>query len=179
MATKSTTGTKGKRPQTGQKPRGGRKKGSPVKPHNDMTAAKRESFLSLLYDGFSVSKAAKVVSLARSFVYDLRDRDEEFAKAWKKNQLLGHKHRCDLIEDAIWKRAMDGYEEETKRNGKVVKSVTKVDNNLLARLAEAEMPDKYGRVKVDATIGLDDDLKAMIEKAQQSDSSRLDSLVKE
>lgn len=148
-------------------------------PHNDLTAAKRESFIALLYEGRSVSFACEAVGLARSFVYDLKDRDAEFRKDWTDAQLLGHKHRCDKIEDTMFQRAMEGFVEETKRNGKVIKSVTKVDNGLLIELARGHMPEKYRQNhKVQGEVGLSEDLKRVIEAVQASPTSSIDSLLK-
>lgn len=179
MADRSTKGRKESNPPKGQLKRGRRKKGSPVPPRNDLTAAKREAFLALLYEGRTVSHAAATVGLARSFVYDLKDRDETFAAEWQEQQRLGLLHRCDVIEDTMFERAINGYEEKHAKDGKVFKTVTKVDNNLLVKLAEAEMPKKYrNNVKVEGEVGVSDDLKALIDAVQNADSSSIDSLVK-
>lgn len=63
------------------------------------TAKNRERFLDLLSQGWSVTYAAKKIRSARRSLYDWRDADPDFAKAW----------------DAAWDSGGDWYEDKNRK----------------------------------------------------------------
>src|SRR5690606_33144017 len=49
----------------------------------DRTARKKAAFLAALAEGYSVTGACKKARVGRSTVYEWRDADPEFARAWE------------------------------------------------------------------------------------------------
>lgn len=62
-----------------------------------LTPKKRETFLSALAKGLSVSTASKAVGHTRSSMYGFRERDEEFRQEWDDAVEQG----TDVIEDHV------------------------------------------------------------------------------
>lgn len=112
------------------------------------TSKKREEFLAVLSEGASVTAAAAKVGMSRRGMYDARDADEEFKKAWDDAVEQG----TDLMEDEGHRRAIEGVKEPVYYQGAEVGYVRKYSDTLLIFFLKARRPDKY-RERADITSG--------------------------
>jgi hypothetical protein len=69
-----------------------------------LTPTKKETFLTELADGQSVTAASKAIGLSRQAMYKQRDNDEVLAQAWDDAVESG----TDELEDVLIQRAKDG-----------------------------------------------------------------------
>lgn len=100
----------------------------------------RATFLERLAQGFSVTAAASVTGRDRRAFYLLREKDDEFAKAWEDAWEAGQ----DWIEDEIRAAAVVGWDEEVYEHGELVRVVRRRDPRLLARLERKRQPEAVG-----------------------------------
>ena len=68
-----------------------------------LTQEKRARFCAILTDGSSVTAAARAIDVSRTSLYELRERDPEFAAMWDEAVEQG----SDTLEDEAVKRAKD------------------------------------------------------------------------
>lgn len=115
---------KSDRPLPAERPRG-------------ITPAMRDTFIERLAQGFSVTASASVTGRSRRAFYLLRDKDEEFAKAWDDAWEAGQ----DWIEDELRKAATEGWDEEVYEHGELVRRIRRRDPRLLARLERKRQPE--------------------------------------
>lgn len=104
---------------------------------------KKQAFLCRLTEFGEVKKAAKQSDADQSALYKERKRDPEFAKAWAEALETRKMYRLDRAEDALFKRAVDGWTETVYFQGRNVGRIRKYDGSLLKFLLEAENPQKY------------------------------------
>jgi hypothetical protein len=107
-----------------------------VRRRTELPAKTRAAFLALLAEGWSITGAAKRLGWHRQRFYMLRERDEEFAKAWDEAWTDG----ADWIEDELRRAATEGWDEETFEGGKLVRRIRKRDPRLLTKHARARQP---------------------------------------
>lgn len=81
--------------------------GGPVRTYRTWDEATCKAFLVELAEHGSVARAATVVGGSQAGVYDVRNRDSEFAYAWSQAKLQAQ----DRIEDALFDGALNGYVE--------------------------------------------------------------------
>lgn len=159
---------------------------------NDFHLHKRAAFLKGLYDGKRPTKICQEIGISRSWVYDLRRRDNEFAAAWDRALEEGHLYRQDVLEETLFERVVNGIKEQKMKYAALVdpdghlKEVPveriesiRHDTQLLLRALEAEKPAKYRqKIKADDDRAPDDKITEMIQRIQGSETSGLASLVK-
>lgn len=100
---------------------------------------KQAAFLEALAEGLTISGAAKQAGVPRRTVYNWRDADPDFAKAWIEAEDAG----ADRLEDEALRRAVSGLVEPVYYGGKEVGEVRKYSDTLLVFLLKARRPDKY------------------------------------
>lgn len=111
----------------------------------------REAFLSALREGASVSAAAKKAGVGRSTVYEWRNADDDFARAWDDAYETG----TDAIEDEAKRRAVEGTDKPIFYKGAQVATVKEYSDTLLMQQLNARRPEKYRtNHKVEHTGGL-------------------------
>jgi len=72
------------------------------------TKKKRASFLEVLRETGTVTKAAKAVSMSTSRLYELRAADEDFRTDWDEAQEIGENVLLEVMEKEADRRAMKG-----------------------------------------------------------------------
>lgn len=103
------------------------------------TGKKRSTFLNVLKETGNVSEAAREVGLSRRTAYNLRESDEEFAKAWDEAVDTG----IDYLEEEARRRAYKGVAEPVFYQGMECGTVQKYSDTLMIFLLKANRPDKY------------------------------------
>jgi hypothetical protein len=104
--------------------------------------ADRVRFLEAVAHGWTVTHAAERAGFSRQEFYKLRERDEAFAAAWAEARQQG----CDVIEDEMRRRAVDGYDEDTTwPEGELIRRAHRYDRALLQTLAKGLMPGEVPR----------------------------------
>lgn len=117
-----------------------------------MTAAERATFLGMLAQGHTVTKAAALIGHGRSTVYELRQRDADFAKQWDLALDVG----VDALEEEARRRAFEGVERDVFYQGEKIATVRDFSDTLLIQLLRVRAPSRWGnRLKVDASIEVD------------------------
>ena len=98
-----------------------------------------ERFLKQLAAGGSVTSAARAIGTGRSTVYQWRDDDVNFAKAWDDAIESG----TDVMEDEAVRRAVEGVDRPIYYQGAVCGYITEYSDDLLIRMLKARRKDKY------------------------------------
>ncbi len=99
----------------------------------------REIFLEELTKTCCVLRSAAAAGIERRRLYEMRDKEPEFAEAWDKALDAG----TDVLEAEAIRRAVEGVDEPVYQGGELVGHVRKYSDTLLARLLDAHKPDKY------------------------------------
>lgn len=100
---------------------------------------KKAEFLRALEETASVRRAASKSKVPRRTVYDWREKDEEFEKAFQQSRIIA----SDAIEDEAVRRGFEGYLKPVYQGGKKVGSIREYSDTLLAMLLKGNMPEKY------------------------------------
>ena len=102
------------------------------------TPARDAKFFAALQTGASITVACKEASYQRSAAYRWRKDNTDFATNWNEAQDIA----ADLLEEEADRRARDGYDEVTTRDGVATIKNKRSDMLLLARL-RAMRPERY------------------------------------
>ncbi len=70
---------------------------------HDVTPERLAKFLEALTEAYTINEAAKIAGVSRSWIYTVRERDEDFAKAWDDAYQAG----TESLEATARKRATD------------------------------------------------------------------------
>lgn len=106
----------------------------------DLTTEKRkELFIERLSKEPNVTRAAHWAGYTRQYVYELRDGDPDFAKAW--NEAL--EESIDLCEGEMHRRAFEGTLKPVYQGGVKVGSIREYSDTLAIFLTKAHRPEKY------------------------------------
>jgi len=99
----------------------------------------QEIFLSRLRKSPNVAAAARAAGYSRQWMYELRDQDEAFAKAWDEaiNEAM------DVAEGEIYRRAVRGTVRKVFYKDQEIDRVREYSDTLLIFLAKAHRPEKY------------------------------------
>lgn len=104
-----------------------------------VTAAQVDKFFAVFAATANVSKASKASKVARSWVYDERDRNESFAARWKEAEEVA----CDALEEEARRRALKGVIKPIYQQGKRVGQVREFSDTLMITLLKAHRPEKF------------------------------------
>jgi hypothetical protein len=128
----------------------------------DRTAKKREAFLAALEKTANVSRACQTARIPRRSVYDWREADEEFAKAWEEALERG----TDALEDEAIRRAHQGVLKPVYQGGKKVGTIREYSDTLLIFMLKARRPEKFKeRIEHGVTADLAERLEAARRRA--------------
>lgn len=104
-----------------------------------LTPARREKFLAKLAAGYSVTSAALEVGIGRASLYPIRDRDDDFRKAWDAAVEEG----TDIIEDELLRRGVRGVERAVWHQGQKVGTQLEFSDACLITMLKARRPEKF------------------------------------
>ncbi len=108
------------------------------------TRAWKPKFLAAVAASGNVSASAEAAGVSRTFVYERRYADPDFAKEW--DQAL--EQARPVLEEEAWRRAVEGVEEPVygrvgkDRDGQIG-TVRKYSDAILTTLLKAADPNKY------------------------------------
>lgn len=88
----------------------------------------------------NVTRAARASSVTRQTVFNLRKASEEFEEKYQEvmSELV------DNMEEAAYKRAVDGVQKPVYQGGKRVGTVIEYSDPILKLMLAANLPEKYG-----------------------------------
>jgi hypothetical protein len=109
----------------------------------EKTPVWRRGFLRALAISGSVTKSCKAAGIDQSYVYWLRARKPRFARAWERAMVAASRRKADRIEAEAYRRAVDGWLEPVFQKGECVGHRRRYSDALLAKVLEAEKPEKY------------------------------------
>jgi hypothetical protein len=105
----------------------------------DRTAIRKEKFIRALKGSSSITKACKASGVPRRTAYDWKAADKDFAQKWDD----AYEEGTDVIEDAVFTRAVYGVKKPVFYKGEIVGYTQEYSDFLAARLLEARRPEKY------------------------------------
>lgn len=137
-----------------------------------LTKEKRAKFLRILVDsGGHVTKAARAVALARGYMYQVRERDPQFAADWD----AAIEEGTENLEREAYRRAFKGTRKPVFQGGELVGHIQEYSDTLTIFLLKGRRPTVYrdqavvehnltGALTIDATMaGLSTDALEQIE----------------
>lgn len=135
----------------------------------------RETFLSVLELGLSISKAAAATTYGRRWFYSQREADPEFAEAWDNAIEIG----SDRLEDEALRRGVEGVDEPIVAMGRLAKDddgnvlMKRVysDTLLLATLKRRRPAEWRERVSQD--VNMKADVAVSVESPRERIASRI------
>ncbi|WP_158703064.1 hypothetical protein [Allosphingosinicella vermicomposti] len=111
--------------------------------HDGFTAARQKAFLKVLGETGCVRDACRVAGISSTAAYRWQKRLPDFAAAWETALAMASTE----LEAVAWKRAVEGAEVVTVRNGVVVSTVKKPSDSILRLLMQGANPAKFGRTE--------------------------------
>lgn len=99
----------------------------------------KETFLSRLRKSPNVTAAARAAGYSRQWMYELREREENFAKAW--DEALSES--LDTAEGELYRRAVRGVVKRVYYQDKHIDTVKEYSDTLLIFMLKAHRPEKY------------------------------------
>ena len=109
------------------------------RPIKFMADKKKNEFLNNIVIYGTIEKAAEMTGIARQTHYDWRKSNDEYCMRF--DEAMGM--RCDNLEDAAYKRAVEGIEVNDYYKGEKIGSHREYSDTLLAILLKANLPHKY------------------------------------
>lgn len=109
------------------------------RPIKFMKDKKKNEFLNNIVIYGTIEKAAEMTGIARQTHYDWRKNNDEYCMRF--DEAMGM--RCDNLEDAAYKRAVEGIEVNDYYKGEIIGSHREYSDTLLAILLKANLPHKY------------------------------------
>lgn len=121
-----------------------------ARPGKHFTDAERrqvqDDFLATFIATSAFMKACRRVNVSSSCIYHWRDHDPVFAQRLAE----ADEEVCDNIRAELYRRAVDGWDEEAYSAGKYVGVTHKYSDKLLHLLAIARLPEFRPRIAIDA-----------------------------
>ena len=108
----------------------------------------KQKFIAALGTSGNITTAAKSAGIARTYPYEVRSSDADFAQEWDSAM----EEAADLIEAEARRRAVEGVDEPVFYQGEKCGVIRKYSDALLITLLRAAKPEKY-RERYDATSG--------------------------
>jgi hypothetical protein len=106
----------------------------------------QELFLSTLRDTGSLRKACAAAGVTRGYVLKYMEKETGEAEEFKLNYDHAIGDFNDSLEEAAYKRAVEGVEDPVyNKLGEVIGYKTLFSDTLLVKLMEGNMPEKYGK----------------------------------
>ena len=115
------------------------------------TERRQLAFLAAFVTNGAVVYAARAAQVSRSVVYHWRRTDEQFERHFQEAQ----EDAADALEAETRRRAVDGWQEEVYRQGRLVGTITRYSDRLLVMLLRYRRPEVFGtRIEVKASSTL-------------------------
>lgn len=101
----------------------------------------KEVFIAALLKSSNVTAACRKAKISRSFAYDERNRDAEFAALWDDTLEMA----LDDAESEAWRRAVKGTvsNRQFDKEGNLISTTRQYSDTLLIFMLKAHRPDKY------------------------------------
>jgi hypothetical protein len=112
-------------------------KASPLR--RTLSESRRATFLNKLSELGNVTAAADAAGVRTQLLYDVRSRDETFAREWAE----ALDHAGDALETEAHRRAVLGVDEPFFQGGKQVGCIRRFSDTLLILLLKGARPDKF------------------------------------
>lgn len=109
--------------------------------------AKQRLFLEAYAEQANVLIAARAVGISRQTVYDWLEHDEEFSLSYNQAK----EDAKDALRAEIYRRGVEGYEEDVYQLGKFAGKVRKYDTSLLIFHAKMLMPEYRDKQQIEHT----------------------------
>jgi hypothetical protein len=109
--------------------------------------AKQRLFLEAYAEHANVLLAARVAGVHRTTVYQWAEHDEEFAFSYNQAK----EDAKDALRAEIYRRGVEGYEEDVYQLGKFAGTVRKYDTSLLIFHAKMMMPEYRDKQQIEHT----------------------------
>ena len=128
-----------------------RRRKKPVK----LTKERQARALALLESGEFICDVADQIGVTRQALFELKKRDEAFAKAWGMAEEIGMEVQATETEREMDVRGRLGYLVPKFYEGRICGFEQKYSDALLLARAKALMPEKYGdKTKIDGTLNV-------------------------
>jgi hypothetical protein len=99
----------------------------------------QEIFLSRLRKSPNVAAAARAAGYTRQWMYELRERDEAFAKAW--DEALAE--ALDVAEGELYRRSVRGVVKRVYYKDEHIDTIREYSDTLLIFMLKSHRPEKY------------------------------------
>lgn len=99
----------------------------------------QEAFLDKLRSSPNVAAAAKAAGYSRQWMYEVREQDTEFAKAW--DDAIAES--LDVAEGELYRRAVRGVVKKVFYQDKQIDTIKEYSDTLLIFLLKSHKPEKY------------------------------------
>lgn len=99
----------------------------------------KDRVLGALRMGFTYDRAAKFAGIARRTIFEIKERDPDYARACEEAYQAG----TEKFEDEARRRAIEGTERPIYQGGKLVGHERQYSDRLLEVTLKARAPDKY------------------------------------
>jgi hypothetical protein len=117
--------------------------------HRSISAKSRRVYLGLIAQGSTLQAAADATGHDRRRWWELRQTDEAFAAAFSDAFEVG----TELLEDEAWRRAVEGYDEDTlDGDGNLIRRVRRYDSALLQTLLKGRLPRYRDGANVEVNV---------------------------
>ncbi|GMW01479.1 MAG: hypothetical protein AMXMBFR84_26160 [Candidatus Hydrogenedentota bacterium] len=103
------------------------------------TAVKKDKFLKLIAAGWSCHKAVLKVGISRGTVYNHRESDPAFAKAWDEAYAIS----TELLEEEAYRRAVYGVKKPVWQGGELMGHIQEYSDTLMVIMLKSRKPEKY------------------------------------
>jgi hypothetical protein len=120
---------------------------APAPRHDGLTPERQSAFLDALAACGSVTRAAQAVGLSRTAVYNLRNRQDPGAEAFRVAWDGALKQAVAVLAETAFERALNGVEEPVFHKGEQVGTRTRHNDKLLMFLLRTLDPDTYAPIR--------------------------------
>ena len=104
-----------------------------------LTDRVKAKFLTVLREHCNVSEAARACGIARQYAYEVRGRDEAFAKLW----IEAEQEAADKLEREAWRRGVEGTDKPIVYQGEVTGTYKEYSDRMLELLLKAHRGEKF------------------------------------
>ena len=129
--------------------------------HGQLTEQNKDKLLEQLSRTGNLSASAASVGVTRFAVYKAIERDQDFGE----RIALAREKACNVLENEMYRRGVEGYDEPIFYQGEEVGSVRRYSDKLLQLLARANMGDRYSEkqnVTIDTNVTVEHSAKGKL-----------------
>lgn len=111
--------------------------------NRELREEKQRLFLELRSNGEPTGSAAQLIETPIATVYHWRDDYPEFKAAWDAVEQKANTALIDRLEQAAWKRALEGFDDPVYYRGELVATNKRYSDTLLIFMLKGAHPQKY------------------------------------